>query len=700
MLRAISLLTLSTLGASLIAEESKHPIDHENRLSLEREIVVATRHGRSNTETPYTVHRFDADEVTLEKQAQTLPEALGELPGVMLQKTGNGMTSPYLRGFTSQRVALFADGLRRNNSYLREGPNQYWNQIDHYFYSDINLLTGPASVLYGSDAIGGVVYVRSPEQFRGESGQGAQWQIGRVVFRGSTAENSLSEHLQGSMALNDTYTLTMGLSRQDFGDLRTGDSTDNPNSGYEQWSANLRLSRWFNDDERLVFGYDKFDQDDVNRPHKTIDYIPWEGTTAGSDLARLYDYDHEAIFSRYELRDGTGLMEEVDFGLSYQNFIEKYHRDRNDGREQDRFTRVETLGLDIRLQSQVALGTLSWGIDYYHDNVNSSGYNTAADGTESATIQGSVADDARYDQTGTYLQLETPLSDCVELITGMRYSYVDMDAGVVDMGSPKGEALRGNWDAACGSGRVLFKAMDKNDLNIFAGISQGFRAPNLSDATRDGEYGSGTEAPTTDLREERFRTYEIGTKSMGDLGYFSSAYYYTDIEDRVGRLEDPQPTKRNLEEGYVQGVEFDGGINLLNSFLLSSYISWQEGEELNYADRDYTREQTDRPMSRMMPLTGQVALRWQEAGSSFWTKLSINWAREQHKLADADSGNRFPTDGTPAWETYNLSAGLALTLNLDIALALENITDENYRIHGSGINEPGRNLIATVIYKF
>ena len=101
-----------------------------------------------------------------------------------------------------------------------------------------------------------------------------------------------------------------------------------------------------------------------------------------------------------------------------------------------------------------------------------------------------------------------------------------------------------------------------------------------------------------------------------------------------------------------------------------------------------------------MPLSGQVALRWQESGSPFWTKFSLNWADEQEDLADSDSGNRFPVNGTPGWQTYNLSTGLAVTRNLDIALALQNITDENYRVHGSGVNEPGRNLVATIIYKF
>ncbi len=90
-----------------------------------------------------------------------------EVPGVIVQKTGHGQGSPFLRGFTGFRTLLLIDGIRLNNSVFRDGPNQYWNTVDPFTIGQLEIIKGPSSVLFGSDAIGGTVNVvtRSREEF-------------------------------------------------------------------------------------------------------------------------------------------------------------------------------------------------------------------------------------------------------------------------------------------------------------------------------------------------------------------------------------------------------------------------------------------------------------------------------------------------------------------------------------------------------
>ncbi len=701
--RLACMIGMVLMGQSLTAQETEGKKKERNRLVLKKEVVVATRNEKTIVDLPYTTWSIGSEEMILEDQARSLPEALDVVPGVMLQKTGHGMTSPYLRGVTSQRVVLFADAVRLNNSYLREGPNQYWNLVDHYFYNDVEVLMGPGAVLYGSDAIGGVVHAKSNTSDRGEDGGGCQWLGGIGIVRGATAERSYSEHLRTDFALDDDFTISLGLTRQDFGELQTGDHTSNPDTNYEQWSANLRVRQWLDDSSSILYGYDRFDQDDVDRVHRTIYHVDFEGTsTKGgtSDLQRTYDHDREVAFARYELRDGDPALEELDFGVSYQNFMEHYHRIRNDYRQQRRFTRVETLGFNLRAQSGTGLGTLSYGVDFYHDDVNSSGQDISATGDVTERPQGLVADDARYELTGVYTQLESELSSRISTIAGVRYTYADMDAGVVNFGGGNVDSLRGNWDAVTGSGRVMYQAMDKDQLNLFAGISQGFRAPNLSDATRDGEFGGGTEAPTANLDAERFLTYEVGSKSVGDWGFLGMTYYYTQIEDRIARLSTPT-TKRNLEEGYIQGAEVALNWRFVDNFMFRGQVAWQEGEERNYLDRTLANPTVDRPMSRMAPLGGTVALRWQEPESPVWVEVGMDWAKSQDRVTEAEENdNRFPPEGTPSYEVFHIRSGWDINDNWSVSLAVENITDEEYRIHGSGVNEPGRNFIGTIAYQF
>src|SRR5688572_13172576 len=91
------------------------------------------------------------------RMSRTFPEMIEEATGVSVQKTGPGQGSPFIRGFTGFRNVLLIDGIRLNNSVFREGPNQYWATVDSYMVESLEVVRGPSSVLYGSDAMGGTV---------------------------------------------------------------------------------------------------------------------------------------------------------------------------------------------------------------------------------------------------------------------------------------------------------------------------------------------------------------------------------------------------------------------------------------------------------------------------------------------------------------------------------------------------------------
>lgn len=664
-------------------------------------VIIGTSHERTLLESPYATHLLSSDERTLRLQPKSLADGLKEIPGVLLQKTGHGMTSPFIRGVSGQRVVLIADETRINNSYLREGPNEYWSLVDTYYYDTVEVLMGPASVLYGSDAIGGVVKAYSAPMIRGVPDEGLRFQDGTLLFRYSSAERSASEHVKSQLSISDQWSLSLGLTRQDFGNLRTGNDDEeekNEKTDFDKWGGNLRLRYWFDEDVAMVFGYDQVEQDDIDRVHSTIYRENFHGTNAkggATDRQHTFAHDRRTGFVRWEKRHGSGWIEELDAGLSYTYFLENFRRTRGNGVRELRDTQYDTLGATLRLQTPSPAGTWIYGLDYYRDFVETSGRDINAIGVVTRRIQGLVADDANYDLAGAYVQNEFPLTERLELIGGVRYTYARMDARKVDLIGARGR-VNGNWDAVTGSMRLLNRVLDADRLNLFAGISQGFRAPNLSDSTRLGEFGGGTEQPTAGLDPELFTTYEVGAKSGADWGSMGIAYYYTDIEDRIGRLTTPV-TKRNLDDGYIHGIESNLQLTLTSDLYAFGSIAWQEGYEDAHRNLNLALPIEERRMSRMMPLTAQTGIGWRPDRQGFWLEFYIDAAEEQNKIADSEkTDNRFPPGGTPGYAVYNLRGGFEIWKQVDLAVALENIGDKAYRIHGSGINEPGRNLVVTL----
>jgi hemoglobin/transferrin/lactoferrin receptor protein len=692
--------SLGIAAATLLAANAA-----ENSSQLDDMVVVASGHEASRFTTPYTTYDLNPDDIRLRLQAPIFPEALRDVPGVMLQKTGHGMTSPYLRGFTSQRTVLLADGIQLNNSFLREGPNQYWTLVDPFFYREVEVMMGPASALYGSDAIGGVVYARSAPLSQGRPGSGLTWHGGEIVFRYAQAERSFSEHVEGEIGMADAWSLRLGLTRQDFGDLRTGNDVGNENTDFEQWGANLRLQIWLDDNESLTVGYDHVDQDDIDRVHRTIEHRDFHGTLSkgsASDLRRVYDHDRRTAFAHYRMCDGSGLFDEADIHLFYTYFAENYLRIKSRTDWRYRPTDIDTLGGRICLRKFSDWGRWDVGVDVTHDWVDARGWNVR-DGARTELPQGVVADDATYLLAGVFAQNEAALTDRLILTTGVRFDHARLRAGDVAFSNPDRVGdMEANWSAVTGSLRALYKVLPDDRLNVFAGASQGFRAPNLSDATREDDFGGGQESPTADLDAERFTTLEAGLKHRGERTLIEAAVYHTFIKDRIGRLTlDGNATKRNLDNGYVQGIELLGTWRFLRQFEAFGWVAWQRGEEDTYAGAEILNGTTDRPLSRMHPLSAEVGLRWQHPGDRCWIECAVRMADRQDKLAPAEKNdNRFPPGATPGYAVVNLRTGVRIAENTDLALALENIGDREYRVHGSGVNEPGRQFVVTLRHTF
>lgn len=675
-------------------------------------ITTATRRDEKVFDVPYTAYVIDSNEIQNLQLRRSTPEAVSQIPAVMGQKTAHGQGSPFMRGFTGYNTLFLIDGIRLNNSTFRSGPNQYWATVDPFSYQRLELVMGPSSVLYGTDAVGGVANAFTNRRTKFDPGVHAD---GRTFVRWSEAESSFIERVEGSANVDDTFGIFAGVTYKDFGDLRAGSPTGvQPNTGYWDLSGDIRADMKLSNELTFTTVYQHVDQDHVPRTHSTVDGVPFQGTKPGTERKRDYDQTRDLIYGRLTRADGGQSLDSEEFTLYWHRQQERRDRIPNATSRDISGFDVNSPGVQGQIVRDTDLGVFTGGFEYQHDFVQSFRRNFKTTAPAAEEVQGAVGDNAGYDLLGIYLQDQITAGD-FEITPGVRYTFARAFADQVD--NPKiastSPSVAGNviniserWSELTGSVRALYHVSD--DVNIFGGVSQAFRAPSLSDLTAFDET-SAKEFPSPGLNPERFLQEELGVKARGESWNAQVTYWETQIFGGIipsptGALFGTTPVvaKDNTGDGYMHGAEVQGDWNFFNRFTTFAWASWQEG----YVDQTLfaggTATNTRAPISRAMPLSGLLGLRYAGEESRWYAEVQFRGARRQDKLSFKDRTDlqRIPPGGTPGWVVADLRAGWRATENILITGALENIGNVDYRVHGSGINEPGVNFVVGVDVRF
>ena len=665
-------------------------------------VVTAGRTGDDPSEVPVRTEIRNALDLNLGRMPRSVPESFREMPSVMIQKTGHGQGSPYLRGWTGFRTLMLVDGIRMNNSVYRDGPNQYWATIDPLSLDRLELVLGPGSVLHGSDAIGGTAQAFTPDPLaRLMAGD-----TGRVYTRAATAERALAGRLELVVPAGDATAVQAGATYKSHGDLRSG-AGKQPNTGYDEWAVDTKISGITPNEDRWTLAYQEVEILDAPRTHRTPDAVPFRGTEVGTDRHLDLSQSRRLFYARWDQPHGPGAWRDLQAILSWHRQAETQDRLRADGlRDLQSFT-VHTHGLSLQGSLGEPQSLLTVGSDAYWDRVSSSTTRFAADSKDPVrAIQGPVGDDADHYTLGLFARHRRRLSENWEATLGLRGETTATRVGRFEnpqTGQP--DSLDENWQSLLGSARLRHTLTDHWQLH--GGVSQGFRAPNLSDLTRLGVARSGeVEIPSPDLDPERFLNYEIGLRRSHSDFSGELTLWYTDVRDLIGRKPtgerlrgEPTVTKTNAANGHLWGVEASLDWDFHPAWRLWTATSWQDGTVDSFEESEAPSRRE--PFSRLMPLTTHLGLR-HKLNQSVWVEAVITRSEKADKLSAGDKRDRqrIPEGGTPAYTVLHLRSGWELNENTSISLAIENVFDENYRVHGSGLNEPGRNLVVALEKRF
>lgn len=671
-----------------------HPANSETPKNadekLEEIVVSATRSNSKLLQLPYAAHVIDQRQLEV-SQNRNLIEALATSPGVSIQKTANGQGSPFIRGFTGYRTLALVDGVRYNNSVYRDGPNEYFALIDSAAIVRIELLNGPASTLYGSDAIGGSLNLKTQaSNYQGESGGyvHAQQQL-----RYSSAEQSIVSRSQLDLGLGDSWGLLAGYSHKDFGRVKAAELGELPTTDYQEQAFDVRLDKTINTQWQLTALHQNLKQDDVWRSHSTIYSREFAGSTIGSDLARLKDQQRQLSYVKLQGQDLAGPINRVSATLSRQHWREDGHRVKASGDSIKEYFDSTMWGLDLQLESDSDSLQWTYGLDIYQDQVDSGRQDF--NGTIITTrIQGPVGDDARFIQAGLYLQTVVQLQQDLALTLGSRYSLVNIDIG--QFAAPDTGAAThysDDWNNLSSSARLKYQATPEHQL--WLGLSQSFRAPNVADISRFGKSRSNElEVAALGLKPEQFLSYEFGWRWHHQGWKLNANAFYTGIQDYIsstptGNTQQGlvEVSKQNSGKGFMRGLELSAQYQINHQWQWQLNYSWARGkQELANGDKAY--------FSRTMPDSYNSQLQWQSNNHHYSASVLLSHRPKATRLSPGDQADveRIPPGGTPAYTLLSLHTAWQLQAELELYANANNLLEEAYRSHGSGTNEPGRGI--------
>lgn len=669
-------------------------------------VVTASRTAESTLDTPYIVERLD-EKVLVERAVRSVPEALEQTPGVVVQKTSHGQGSPIIRGFTGYHNLFLIDGIRLNNAGFRSGPNQYWNTVDPFGLSAIELVKSQGSVIYGADAVGGTLQAFTRRPVYADSGFLTS---ARSYTRYASGENSFIQRLEGSASEAGKYGLIIGGSYKDFGDIRAAGLGTLPRTGYGEWDFDARLEVFLNEDTRLTLFHQQVKIDDAWRTHKTVYGKSWRGTSVGNERSRILDQDRMLSYLQLEGEADSPLFDHYTVSLSRQRQGEQQHRERSDGRLDVQGADITSYGAWAQFDRDLEFTHITYGASYYQDRADSFRDDYNADGSfKGRKIQGPIGDDVRYHLADAFANTSTPIGERLTVDLGARYTYAKADIGKVESpATGKQISIADDWNNVVGSGRLSYQLDPQDHWRVYGGISQAFRAPNFSDLSRlDSNRSNEIETPVPGLDPENFLTYEIGVKTQGDRLGASLSYYYTDVRNMIlrtptGRMVDGlnEVTKQNVGDGYVQGIEIAGTLQATEMISLFGGFAYQDSSVATYpTSRPILR---DEPLDRLMPTNGYGGVRLDFADGRCWLEGLVTAVGRGDRLSTSDQldTQRIPPHGTPGYWLATLRGGWQVCDGLLLTAAVENLFDQEYRAHGSGQNEPGINVVLGGEIKF
>ena len=688
---------------------------------------------------------------------ENIAELLETKGGISVQKSQFGGGSPNIRGFEANKILLVLDGVRLNNAIYRSGHLQNIISIDESILEDVAVIFGPSSVLYGSDALGGTIHMKTKNLYFKNNPEFKT----NFFTRYASGYNGFSSHFSFNYQ-SKRFSIFNGITSRDYGDLKMGENRTHgyenwgkiyhyeengiilenpdlntlPNTGYQQLDWINKMMFKINDYWRLTSNIQysttsnvpRFDKlNDVNYDNGICEIC---GTLAPKYLYWYYGPQNR-FFSSLNLQGfkKNKLFNRAEFIVSYQQVTESRNQQKI---EEDSLTIREEVVDIFSFNTNFKKGNFSYGSESIINLVDSeSNLNELNLGATRYPNGGSL-----LFSSALYINYFKHFSEKFQIEAGVRSTFSKLEASFTDSLSRDLLAIEGTTiksDNHILSGNIKFSYYPNNSWKISSVTSKGFHSPNIDDMGKLFVKGDNLTIPNPGLKPEYAYSQELSISKQitNDLLTYGTAFY-THIESAIIKdtmlvnlnASNPQVTPVWVNQIPYEGVgKYTFANQNIGSAIIYGATLGLEATIFNnykiYSDINFTNsknEEGQSPLAHIPPTFGKILIE-REIGKfqfSFDIRYALKKNANEYDDAGVDNLEESPISeilysetgeetiiyaGAPKWETINLNCNYTINNKISLQLSLNNLLDKHYKVFASGISAPGRSFVITLRIK-
>lgn len=711
----------------------QHKVYLEERIFHFDEVVVsANKWEQQSSDLPQEVLSVKAKEIAY-NTPQTAADLLSSTGEVFVQKSQMGGGSPMIRGFSANSLLIVLDGVRLNNAIYRSGNLQNVIMLDPNVMESAEVVFGPSSALYGSDALGGTMSFQTIEPvFSTEDKLSVS---GKGMLRYASANHEKTGHFQASIS-SKKFSNVLAFTYSDFDDLRAGSNRpkDHPDfgkrfsyveaingedvivanddvnlqvfTGYHQYNLMNKAALRLNNKSNLTYTLYHTNSSNIPRYDRLVE--PGDDSLTFDNSEWYYGPQlftmHSLKFSNYSqnlLYDG------LKFTVSQQHVEESRHnRGYQSTNLNHRIEDVKVYAANLDLDKKFSKSTeLFYGGEFVLNRVTSEAYREDInDGTESYLDTRYPNGGGRYWSWAAYATLHQEVSEKMMLTSGVRYTHTFLTAEFINdefYDLPFEDISQYNGSISGNVGTVI-KPNDNWRWNVL--FSTGFRAPNLDDSGKVFDSGDVVVVPNENLEPEYSLNYETGLKwKYKELLHLEGVIYYTRLlnamEQRAFEFNGidsifydggqfPMAALVNVGQAYIWGYSLSAQYFMTKTIGMSANVTYTNGMDLD----------DNLPLRHVTPVFGKGSIIYKKSKLKAEAYVNFQGAIAFEDLAPSEQSKDYlySEDGALSWYTINLRSSYQFNRKWSMTAAVENILDTHYRTYSSGVSAAGINGVVSL----
>ena len=704
----------------------------ERSVIMDELYVSASKREQDQTEIPQKITQINEEQIRF-SNPQTSADLLQASGKVFVQKSQMGGGSPMIRGFAANSVMIAVDGVRMNNAIFRSGNLQNVISLDPNAIKNTEVTFGPGSIIYGSDALGGVMnfQTKDPElSFTADE----TFMKSNMLARYASANNEKTIHADANVGHEKWGSFT-SITYTDYDHLRSGGNfydeypdfgrrseyvvresgtdqvVDNSDvtlqrpSAYEQFNLMQKIRFKPSQKWDINYGFHFATTTDLPRYDRLIER---ENGDTGQFVNSEWYYGPQIWMMNVleaDLFAESSFYDKVSGVFSHQWFQES----RNDRKFQDtelrnREENVDVLTANIDFDKNWGEGKqLYYGVESIYNYVKSTAGARNIETGETFPVATRYPDGGSdYTQLAAYAKYRMDLSSNLTAVSGVRYSHVFLNSQFSSNGFYDFPFEEITINTGAVSGSLGFTWRPVNSLQFNLNGSTGFRAPNVDDAAKVFDSEPGTViVPNDNIKPEYSYNVDFAMiKNFSDLARLEINTFYTWLEDAMvrrdfqfngqdmivydGELSDVEAIV-NAGKAYVYGASASLGIEISRHLAFDSNLTYTEGKDISNQE----------PLRHVAPVFGRAGFTYKAEKIRVEAYTEFNGEKDISDFSPSEQSKThlYTEDGSPSWATLNIKSSYQINETLQVNAGVENILDKHYRPYSSGISAAGRNVI-------